>query len=196
MAKGWKKLSGKWYYFKGTGKMASDEYAGRYYLSKSGVWDPSKDSAPAPTEVYGDIYDFGTDTWIEGQYHGRLVVPSVGISVRLYDSWSQSVVDAEDSAAYMRRDGRNNIGDHSSQGFSSIAHIKVGDIAEIRKKDGTVIKYQCYRSAKVGFCQNGEDLDYDGKDVFRKTELGGLALTTCANQSGDRIYVVLFRKMN
>ena len=35
----WKKIKGKWYYFKADGYMAHDEYINGYYLTSNGEWD-------------------------------------------------------------------------------------------------------------------------------------------------------------
>ncbi|MCR4839486.1 MAG: hypothetical protein K5897_11240 [Eubacterium sp.] len=38
MFKGWHKIDGTWYYFRNDGSMASNEWIGGYWLSKSGAW--------------------------------------------------------------------------------------------------------------------------------------------------------------
>lgn len=58
---------------------------------------------------------------------GRLISPSVGIDVALFDSWAQSVCDAPDSACYYYMHGQLVIADHNYQGFKTLPRIKIGD---------------------------------------------------------------------
>ena len=42
LAKTWKKIDGKWYYFHADGYIAECEYVDGYYIGKDGAWDGSK----------------------------------------------------------------------------------------------------------------------------------------------------------
>lgn len=52
--------------------------------------------------------------------NGRLVIPSVGVNVALFDGHAQRFVDAKDSAAYFLAGNTMLVGDHWNQGFSKI----------------------------------------------------------------------------
>lgn len=77
--------------------------------------------------------------------YGRLVISSVNIDVALYNSNSQSVCDAEDSACfyYLGSNQGMTIADHSSQTFETLTMVTVGDTAVIKESNGGRIYLQC-----------------------------------------------------
>lgn len=66
---------------------------------------------------------------------GRLVIPSVGVNVALFNGSSQAIVDAQDSAAYFSAGNAMVIGDHWNQGFTKIKSCTVGTKAYIYRGD-------------------------------------------------------------
>ena len=42
LAKGWKKIRGKYYYFNQSGVMQANKWIGRYHVNASGVWDKTR----------------------------------------------------------------------------------------------------------------------------------------------------------
>ena len=65
--------------------------------------------------------------------NGRLVIPSVGVNVALFDGHAQRFVDAKDSAAYFLAGNTMLVGDHWNQGFSKIKNCHAGTLAYIHK---------------------------------------------------------------
>ena len=47
----WLKIDGKYYYFKGTGYMAANEWVGGYYFGNDGAWDSSKTESSGNTNT-------------------------------------------------------------------------------------------------------------------------------------------------
>ena len=79
--------------------------------------------------------------------HGRLEIPTLGISVPLWDSYlhtAQQFVDADNSAAYVTDYCNGLIADHYNQGFEAIKVAKPGvDIAKLVYPDGYVEEFLC-----------------------------------------------------
>ena len=92
--------------------------------------------------------------------YGLLVIPSVGVDVRLYSAAPTredyaracAIVDAPDSAVILTQtapegyddiydDGQRLIGDHNDQGFGGIKKCGPGDEAYIYYPDGTYDRY-------------------------------------------------------
>lgn len=102
---------------------------------------------------------------------GRLIIPSVGVSVALYKcDWfdkshgGQTCVDNYDSAAWLVSENTPDfwsdyfdnsviIADHTEQGFNAIKSMMCGDIAYIYNSDGTCEKYEHIKT------------DYNGSNV-------------------------------
>ncbi len=63
--------------------------------------------------------------------NGRLVIPSVGVNVALFEGHAQRFVDAKDSAAYFLAGNTMLVGDHWNQGFSKIKNCHAGTLAYI-----------------------------------------------------------------
>ena len=113
------------------------------------------------------------DYYDGGRYgdKGRLIIPSVGVSVALYQcDWfdktgkGQACVDNYDSAAWLVAenipdywadyfDNSVIIADHTEQGFNAIKSMTCGDIAYIYNSDGTCEKYEHIKT------------DYNGSNV-------------------------------
>ena len=113
------------------------------------------------------------DYYDGGRYgdKGRLIIPSVGVSVALYQcDWfdkshgGQTCVDNYDSAAWLVSENTPDfwsdyfdnsviIADHTEQGFNAIKSMTCGDIAYIYNSDGTCEKYEHIKT------------DYNGSNV-------------------------------
>ena len=113
------------------------------------------------------------DYYDGGRYgdKGRLIIPSVGVSVALYKcDWfdkshgGQTCVDNYDSAAWLVSENTPDfwsdyfdnsviIADHTEQGFNAIKSMTCGDIAYIYNSDGTCEKYEHIKT------------DYNGSNV-------------------------------
>lgn len=110
---------------------------------------------------------------------GRLVIPTVNISVALYESLlytkedTQSIVDAYDSACYIGYPRLTAyIGDHYFQGFENIKGSVPGVTeAYIYWEDGSMSTYVCIEKHANGvnmgriYDNNGKDLYYSGYDI-------------------------------
>ena len=127
--------------------------------------ESSAESSSTPVSDW-DYYD-------GGRYgdKGRLIIPSVGVSVALYQcDWfdkshgGQTCVDNYDSAAWLVSENTPDfwsdyfdnsviIADHTEQGFNAIKSMTYGDIAYIYNSDGTCEKYEHIKT------------DYNGSNV-------------------------------
>ena len=127
--------------------------------------ESSAESSSTPVSDW-DYYD-------GGRYgdKGRLIIPSVGVSVALYQcDWfdkshgGQTCVDNYDSAAWLVSENTPDfwsdyfdnsviIADHTEQGFNAIKSMTCGDIAYIYNSDGTCEKYEHIKT------------DYNGSNV-------------------------------
>lgn len=127
--------------------------------------ESSAESSSTPVSDW-DYYD-------GGRYgdKGRLIIPSVGVSVALYQcDWfnktgkGQTCVDNYDSAAWLVAenipdywadyfDNSVIIADHTEQGFNAIKSMTYGDVAYIYNSDGTCEKYEYVKT------------DYNGSNV-------------------------------
>ena len=95
---------------------------------------------------------------------GVLSIPSACISVALFDSAEQSVVDAQNSAAYFRA-GSHIIADHNNQAFKALKNVSIGDAAIIHRMDGSNIRLICvdkYNGKNTGH----ELVDANGRNVM------------------------------
>lgn len=117
-----------------------------------------------------------------GQYVGRLTIPSAGVSVALYyvsatNGYSQTVVNATDSAAFMPDFGcETAIADHVNQGFSGIKKCSAGSVLYIDTDAGRY-KYICSRIC-IGKNTGYDLLDSNGVSCSTLNS-GGLCLYTC-----------------
>lgn len=115
---------------------------------------------------------------------GVLSIPSVCISVALFDSAEQSVVDAQNSAACYWYQGYI-VADHNNQAFANLPRVKVGDRAHIYKPNGQTIRLKC------AFVANGRNtgryLTVNGKSMYGKYDY---LMYTCRKGMGWRNVVI------
>lgn len=102
---------------------------------------------------------------------GRLYVS--GHSVALYDynvntmsnSSLQTIVNAQDSAAYYTNHGKLIIADHNYQGFNVLASLNEGTTSYIKFEDGSIVRYRLIKRARG--INTGPDLvDTNGNSFF------------------------------
>lgn len=108
---------------------------------------------------------------------GRLRIPAYGISIPLYSSMSQGVVDTPNSAAIFGLNGVTVIGDHWNQdGFGAVRSMAIGTEVYIDYPGGSVGQYHVtYRGTGTNASTNL--LFSDGSPVDAR--YGGLVLYTC-----------------
>lgn len=115
---------------------------------------------------------------------GVLHIPAHGISVALYNSNAQSVVDAQNSAACYWYQGYI-VADHNNQAFANLPRVKVGDRAHIYKPNGQPIRLKC------AFVANGRNtgryLTVNGKSMYGKYDY---LMYTCRKGMGWRNVVI------
>ena len=95
---------------------------------------------------------------------GVLSIPSACISVALFDSAEQDVVDESNSAAFFWS-GSWIIADHNNQAFKSLKDVAVGEVATIYHADGSRIRLVCvdkYNGKNTGH----ELVDANGRNVM------------------------------
>ena len=125
-------------------------------------------------------------------YVGRFKISSVGIDVACYESWQQSVVDAEDSAAYFYGYGNVVIADHKTQGFSAIKECQEGTRASLISPSGTreyvfVDKILGHNTGEILTDSNGTPIEELYRDM--------LICYTC-NENWKNITIVIFKINN
>ena len=116
---------------------------------------------------------------------GRLYIPSVGVSVALYNSFSQGTVDAGDSAATYRSVNMV-IADHKHQGFSKMKSSVPGSTIAYINNGNTVQAYMCVEKNNG---RNNETslVDCNGASLYTKCP-GGLVMYTCNAHWSDITY--------
>lgn len=115
---------------------------------------------------------------------GRLTIG--GYSAELYNSSSQYVVDAVDSAAYMPWGNMVMIADHAFQGFDIIRSVGAGAVATIT--DNSSITYLTCVSSYQGY-NTGEGINLnDGRYAEQVTD-GNYMLYTCNDSTGYSVTV-------
>lgn len=131
---------------------------------------------------------------------GRLFLPSIDTSVALYnvnirtssDEELQQVVDNYDSAIYAPDKHLGPgivIGDHRSQSFRNIGHIKVGQKAFIENADGSRQYYKCISIDRHGRNTGDYLLDSDNVDAWT---YDCLTLYACNDWDGVNVTLVRF----
>lgn len=129
---------------------------------------------------------------------GRLTIASLGIAVPLYalnmrtdSAAAQSVVDAEQSAAYMLGFASPVIADHASQAdFRNIAQA-AGHTAVITR-DGEQTVYVC--TGAVPGINTGTDLKA-GKESYLYAHHGDLIMYTCIGRSGRQVWITVWNRI-
>lgn len=120
------------------------------------------------------------------QQAGILHIPSANISVVLYNSYAQSVVDAKNSAALFEW-GSWIIADHNNQEFKTLKHVQVGDTATIRRTDGRTIRLIC-----VDVYQ-GKNLGHDLVNQHNRSVMDDhdYLMYTCVNKAASRKTILI-----
>lgn len=113
---------------------------------------------------------------------GRLVIPSVGVDVALFNSYTQGIVDRQDSAGtYRYNGGQMVIADHKNQGFA-LTKLSIPGVTIAYINDGqTVTPYICIDNNVGSNKSNGipyDLLDCNGESIYLQNE-GGLCMYTC-----------------
>lgn len=118
---------------------------------------------------------------------GRLYAPSIGIDVALFNSMSQAVCDAPDSACYFYIGGAPVIGDHQNQGFSRIRSAVPGSTLMYISDGTNITTYRCVAS------YNGYNTGYNLTDEAGVSATGkypgSIILYTC-RQDWQHITIV------
>ena len=133
---------------------------------------------------------------------GLLLIPDVGINVRLFggsdesDRYNQRGVDMEDSAALLNFGGTDVIGDHSNQGFSAIRGSVIGETrAYIVQEDHSYREYIC-----AGILDGTNDDHHlygsDGLDYMHAvSDRYDLVMYTCL-ENWEHIEIVLWKDVD
>ncbi len=117
---------------------------------------------------------------------GVLSIPSAEISVALFDSYEQSVVDAKNSAAHFWG-GSWIIADHNNQAFRTLKNVQPGDTATIHRPDGSQIHLLCvdkYNGKNTG----RELVNANGRNVMADHDY---LMYTCVNKALKRKTVLI-----
>lgn len=130
---------------------------------------------------------------------GRLYIPSVNISVRVYDSpatgkVAQQLVDNWDSAAWCKsfKGGCGYIADHWNHAFGALKYCVEGDMAYI-KTDAAIEAYQC---VKVVVGDNkGKFLITDEGERLEDIQWADFCAYTCKN-GWQEIYMAFFKRID
>lgn len=120
--------------------------------------------------------------------NGRLVIPSVGVNVALFDGHAQRFVDAKDSAAYFLAGNTMLVGDHWNQGFSKIKNCHAGTLAYIYR--GTSVQTLTCTGVCSGI--NG-DIDLLYADGSSATMGGGTLMYTCNGANYHDVTLTFWR---
>lgn len=150
---------------------------------------PREPYAPEPTihpEYRNDYY--GRLTFYDSfdRYDGHAF-----FTIGLYDTLDSDMVDLDDSAFIMKRDGGcYAIGDHNYPSFFIIRYAGPGDVLCIRKANGAYERYaymstdRHVRNAGSDFLfDNGESCFFSGADLF---------LVTCNDDGGGKYVTATF----
>jgi|GEM_PF-2695630 len=121
---------------------------------------------------------------------GRWVIPEVGVDVAAFDSSSQSVVDAADSAGLFYALGQHLVADHNYQGFNAIKSCRTGMEAYLETSEGrqTFICTGITTGTNVG----NDIITSDGRSIS-KVNRGGYTCYTC-NENRSSVTIVFFTK--
>lgn len=123
---------------------------------------------------------------------GRFEIQRLGIAVPLYAANNiddaQRIVDKQNSAVLLRWATQMVSADHSSQKFSRLKHVRVGDMAFIEKKDGKKRPFQCVKT-QVGHIrtENGVNKLYDANWQKVSLRKGILTVYSCLGKSAPNV---------
>lgn len=118
---------------------------------------------------------------------GRFSCPSVGLDVAVFNSSSQSVCDAADSACQWYSDGTRVIADHVNQGFYKIKSMRPG--TKCYFDDGTNITEYTVQYLTQGHNTGFQITDSSYNNMFGKV---GFLLYTC-NECWQNVTVVVLQ---
>ena len=124
----------------------------------------------------------------------RLIIPAALINTPIYDvdgkggQYVQSVVDAEESAAWFHYGGTIIVADHNGQGFMRITQAIPGESGALVQKDGVMSKYICV-NAGVGRNERTSLHDADG-NKFNTYPEKTMITYTCYNGWQNVYYCV------
>jgi hypothetical protein len=149
--------------------------------SSTATSNTSNDTTP---NISNDDPDRNPDT-VEDEvedssYLGRLSIPSVGVDVAVYDDYTQSTVDNEDSAAYLYGAdiyGQDVIADHVHQGFSGIKKAVPGSTYAYLNFGTHTKSYVCTKNF-IGYNTGPDLVDLNGQSISGQNN-GGLCMYTC-----------------
>ena len=122
--------------------------------------------------------------------HGRLEIPSIGISVPLYnDGDKQKIVDEPDSAVWFKFGVQDCIADHNYQGFSKINDVVPEETVAVILSPDKRVEYICFRSEVGHIISSGgmNKLRDAHWDYVNLQNPGGLCIYTCLEKSGNGI---------
>ena len=129
--------------------------------------------------------------------YGRLYIPSVGISVQLYetvngDHKAQGYVDAWDSAAYRisHKGGCGFIADHYNQGFIDIKNCEVGCFCYIISENGVEV-FKCVKTTNGR--NDGSNLYTADGEKLSDIDYADFACYTC-DGNWQNVYMVFFKR--
>ena len=137
------------------------------------------------SEISPETTSSGTD---------RLIIPVSSINTPIYDvdgkggQYVQSVVDAEESAAWFHYGGTIIVADHNGQGFMRIAQAIPGESVAYVQKDGVLSEYIC-TAVGVGRNEKTSLHDKDGL-TFNKYPEKTMITYTCYNGWQNVYYCV------
>ena len=132
---------------------------------------------------------------------GLLLIPSVGIDVRLFagsersSDYNQQGVDFEDSAGLLNWGGEDVIGDHVNQGFSAIRNCIPGETkAYIVQEDHSYRAFLCV-DAMEGTNEEEHLYGSDGHDYMNDpSDRCDLVMYTCL-ENWRHIWIVLWTEI-
>ena len=124
---------------------------------------------------------------------GRLYIPDISLNTALFNTNSQEIVDAKDSAACFKSGDTFLVADHWYYGFDKIKDCKKGSIAYIDTGE-KVYEYVC---TEVILGHNTGKILTDSKDnsLMYNVNTDGLTIYTCVN-GWQNIRIALFKPNN
>lgn len=166
------------------------EYQGQEaYVSSKYLSDNKIEMARENSSDSMDTVSVAAEIASRNRMIGRLVIPSVGLDVALFNSYTQGVVDRQDSAGtYRHNGGQMIIADHKNQGFSAMkSSVPYETIAYINDGE-TITSYICIVNNVGSNKSNG--IPYDLLDCNKNSiyfqNAGGICMYTC-NDHWSRI---------
>ena len=124
---------------------------------------------------------------------GRLYIPDISLNTALFNTNSQEIVDAQDSAACFKSGDTFLVADHWYFGFDKIKDCKKGSVAYIDTGE-TVYEYVC---TDVILGHNTGKILTDSKDnsLMYNVNTDGLTIYTCVN-GWKNIRIAFFKPNN